>query len=124
MKRSCALAVLLLSCATARAMEPPLIPREVLFGNPERTAPQLSPDGTRISWLAPAKNGVLNIWARSLSDSRQAAEAQPVTNEPHRPIFWYTWAGDGKHILYLQDDGGDENNHLYSADLASGNVRD
>jgi dipeptidyl aminopeptidase/acylaminoacyl peptidase len=123
-KLSLVLAVLLFSPGMARAAEPPLIPREILFGNPERTAPQLSPDGTKISWLAPAKNGVLNIWARSLSDSRPADEAQPVTNEPHRPIFWYTWAGDGKHILYLQDDGGDENNHLYSADLASGNVRD
>jgi len=44
---------------------PPLIPREILFGNPERTAPQLSPEGTQISWLAPAENGVLNVWDRA-----------------------------------------------------------
>src|SRR5262249_9334340 len=36
---------------------PPLIPRNVLFGNPERTAPQLSPDGKRLAWLAPEKKG-------------------------------------------------------------------
>jgi dipeptidyl aminopeptidase/acylaminoacyl peptidase len=67
---------------------------------------------------------VLNVWAQALGGSPAAGDGQPVTNEPHRPIFWYTWAQDGKHILYLQDDGGDENNHLYSADLQSGNVRD
>jgi len=120
-------AVLLLSLGltpVAQAAEPPLIPREVLFGNPERTLPQISPDGTKISWLAPSKEGVQNIWARSLANFQSPGDAQPVTNEPHRPIFWYTWAADGKHILYLQDDGGDENNHLYSADLESGNVRD
>jgi len=116
-------ALLLLPLGTAHAAEPPLIPREILFGNPERTAPRLSPDGSQISWLAPAKNGVLNVWARRL-DQSDRSQARPVTDEPHRPIFWYTWAEDGKHILYLQDDGGDENNHLYSADLASGNVRD
>ena len=30
-----------------------LIPRDVLFGNPEKAAPWLSPDGTRIAYLAP-----------------------------------------------------------------------
>jgi dipeptidyl aminopeptidase/acylaminoacyl peptidase len=112
--------LLLLPLAQVRAAEPPLIPREVLFGNPERTLARLSPDGTKISWLAPTKNGVLNVWVREI----EKPDAQPVTNEPHRPIFWYAWAEDGKHILYLQDGDGDENNHLFSADLASGNVRD
>jgi dipeptidyl aminopeptidase/acylaminoacyl peptidase len=111
--------ILLFPLAQTRAAEPPLIPREVLFGNPERSLPRLSPDGTKISWLAPAQNGVLNVWVQ---EAHQAAK--PATNEPHRPIFWYTWAQDGKHILYLQDDGGDENDHLYSADLATGIVRD
>jgi dipeptidyl aminopeptidase/acylaminoacyl peptidase len=120
-KLSLGIAVLLLSLGftvSARA-EVPLIPREVLFGNPERTLPRLSPDGTKISWLAP-KDGVMNVWAQEVS----GGQAQPVTNEPYRPIFWYDWAGDSKHVLYLQDDGGTENDHLYAADLASGNVRD
>ena len=37
----------------------PLIPREVLFGNPERANPQISPDGTQLGYLAPV-DGVLN----------------------------------------------------------------
>lgn len=42
-----------------------LMPREVLFGNPERTNPQISPDGTQLGYLAPV-NGVL------MSGSRQS----------------------------------------------------
>ncbi len=53
---------LLLVATVARAELPPLIPREVLFGNPARSDPQISPDGTQPSWLAPDKNGVLNVW--------------------------------------------------------------
>lgn len=110
---------ILLACS-AQAELAPLIPRAVLFGNPERAEPQLSPDGKQIAWLAPDKNGVLNVWA-SAPDGHGA---HSVTNEAHRPIFWYAWGGDAKHILYLQDNAGDEINHLFSADLTSGNVRD
>jgi dipeptidyl aminopeptidase/acylaminoacyl peptidase len=109
-----------LAAAPALAGEPPLIPRQLLFGNPERTLPQLSPDGARIAWLAPAANGVLNVWARPIA----GGDARQLTAEPHRPIFWYAWAGDGEHVLYLQDSDGDENNHLYAAGLAGGKVRD
>ena len=38
-----------------------LIPREVLFGNPERVSPNLSPDGSQLAWIAP-RDGVLNVW--------------------------------------------------------------
>jgi len=108
-------------CPLAPAGElPPLIPREILFGNPERLNPQISPDGSQISWLAGGKNAVLNVWIASID----GANPHVVTNESHRPILWYTWAGDGKHILYLQDNGGDEIDHLFSADLTSSNVRD
>lgn len=115
-----ALSLLLPSACCARAEVPALIPREVLFGNPERARPLISPDGSRITWLAPDKNGVLNVW----EDSIPPSHSQPITNESHRPIFWYAWAPDGQHILYLQDNGGDEVDHLFSVDLDSGNVRD
>ena len=39
---------------------PPLIPLRDLFDNPERALARLSPDGRRISWLAPV-DGVLNV---------------------------------------------------------------
>ena len=117
----CALAALcLLIVGSAHAELPPLTPREILFGNPERAEPKISPDGAQIAWLAPDKNGVLNVWASSID----GANAHSITNETHRPIFWYAWGGDAKHILYLQDNAGDEIDHLFSADLTNGNVRD
>ncbi|MFZ1887739.1 MAG: hypothetical protein WAU33_06890 [Candidatus Binataceae bacterium] len=53
---------------------PPLIPREVLLGNPKRWQPTISPDGTRIAYLAPDDRGALQIWVRTLGtdDDRQA----------------------------------------------------
>src|ERR1041385_2181357 len=99
---------------------PPLIPRETLFANADRFLPQLSPDGARIAWIAPDKNGVANIWVDRLDGS----DPKVVTNENHRPIVWYAWAGDAKHILYFQDNAGDEIDHLFSTDLTSQTVRD
>jgi dipeptidyl aminopeptidase/acylaminoacyl peptidase len=113
-------AVIWLCTFTIYAKLPALIPREILFGNPERSHPEVSPDGAQIAWLAPDKNEVLNVWASAIDGKNP----RPITNEPHRPIAWYAWGGDAKHILYLQDNAGDENEHLFSADLTNGNVRD
>jgi hypothetical protein len=114
------LLLLLLVAASAAAALPALIPREVLFGNPERSDPKVSPDGKRTSWLAPDKNGVLNVWTSAID----GAEPHPITSETHSPIHWYFWAADGKHILYLHDNNGDEIDHVFSVDLTSDNVRD
>ena len=103
----------------AQAADADLIPREVFFGNPDRANVQLSPDGTRISYLAP-HNGVLNVWVQTIG----AEDARPVTNSPQRPIRMYLWAQNSQQILYGQDKGGDENFHLYAVDLASGEELD
>ena len=105
---------------TIYAKLPALIPREVLFGNPERADPQISPDGSQLSWLAPDKNGVLNVWVSAID----RANLHPATNETDYPIHYYRWAADGNHILYLHDNNGNEIDHLFSADLMTSNVRD
>ena len=114
------LLLLTLAVGSAVAELPPLIPREILFGNPARSDPQISPDGSQLTWLAPDKNGILNVWASGLD----GAHPHVITNETHQPVHWYFWAPDGKHILYLHDNNGDEIDHLFSVDLTSGNVRD
>lgn len=96
-----------------------LIPREILFGEPEKRSPQISPDGTRIAYLAP-ENGVLNVWVRTVGKD----DDKPVTQEKKRGIRDYFWAEDNVHIIYLQDSDGDENWHLYSVDLNIGVIRD
>src|SRR6266704_181201 len=97
-------AIIWLCSFTIYAELPALIPREVLFGNPERADPQISPDGSQRTWLAPDKNGVLNVWVSAMD----GANPHPVTNETDHPIHHYRWAADGKHILYLHDNNGDE----------------
>jgi dipeptidyl aminopeptidase/acylaminoacyl peptidase len=109
-----------------------LIPRDVLFGNPERISPRLSPDGERIAWIAP-REGVLNVWVApvGLRQGRDRAgqtidwdAAVAVTDDKDRGIRVFTWARDRRHLLYLQDAGGDENWRLYDVDLETMARRD
>jgi dipeptidyl aminopeptidase/acylaminoacyl peptidase len=113
-------ALTLVSTAAAFAELPPLIPRETLFGNPERVAPQLSPDGTRLAWLAPDKKNVLQINVKTLGKD----DDRVVTADKKRGIRRYFWGRDNKTILYAQDNDGDENWHLYGVSLDNATVRD
>src|SRR5437588_7387023 len=113
------LTVSLVSLPAQEKFTTPLIPREVLFGNPERADPQISPDGTQLGYLAPV-NGVLNVWIRTLGKTDDRA----VTDDKHRGIRNFLWQYDNKHILYTQDLGGDENWRLYQTDLATNQTKD
>jgi dipeptidyl aminopeptidase/acylaminoacyl peptidase len=99
-----------------------LIPREVLFGNPERISPHISPDGTRLAWIAPHE-GVLNVWVAPIGAAGGSGvdwdAATVVTDDTDRGIRVFAWARDGRHLLYLQDTGGDENWRLYDVDLGA-----
>lgn len=96
-----------------------LIPRTVLFGNPEKAAPFIAPDGKRMSYLAPLNN-VLNIWVGTPGQN----DFRPITKDTDRGITRYFWSEDNRHILYLQDAGGNENWRLFSVDVESGITRD
>lgn len=105
--------------SAARADLPPLIPRAVLFGNPEKATPAISPKGTMLAYLAPY-NGVLSIWVRSIGKS----DDRVVATDPARPIRNVFWQADSKHVLYQQDKGGNENFHVYQTDIATKATRD
>jgi dipeptidyl aminopeptidase/acylaminoacyl peptidase len=96
-----------------------LIPREVLFGNPERSGVKLSPDGTMIAYLSPHE-GVLNVWVMDVS----GRDARPITRSTDRPIRSCTWAKNGQQILYTNDEGGDENTHVYAIGIEGGEPND
>ncbi len=100
-------------------MPAPLIPRARLFGNPNRLAGTISPDGSRLAWVAPL-DGVLNIWTVLL---HQPADARPLTRDTKRGVRDYYWAYDGRHLLFLQDRDGDENWRLHAVDVGSGEIR-
>ncbi|MBV8804268.1 MAG: hypothetical protein JO042_04460, partial [Sinobacteraceae bacterium] len=91
----------------------PLIPRTALFGNPVRAQARLSPDGRYLSFLAP-KAGVLNVW---VAREGKLDAAIAITDDKKRGIRQHYWADDGRHILFLQDEGGDENWRVYSVDV-------
>ncbi len=97
-----------------------LVPRRVLFGNPERFSPRISPDGTRVGWIAPDE-GVLNVFVAPLDDIKAANK---VTDDHERGIRSFFWAHDDRHLLYVQDRQGDENWRVYAVDLVDGGVRD
>jgi len=98
---------------------PDLIPREVLFGNPVKTQPRISPNGKQLAYLAPVNN-VLNIWVKTIGSD----DDKVVTRDTHRGIRLYFWAEDSKHILYQQDVDGNENFRLYGVDLTTQDIRD
>lgn len=105
---------------SAAPAEVELISREALFGNPERAVVQISPDGKYLSWIAPV-DGVMNVWVAPADDP---AKAKAVTDDKARGIRQYFWSYRPDTLLYLRDTGGDEDFHLYSVDLASGEKRD
>ena len=92
----------------------PLIPRDLVFGNPVKTDPQLSPDGSRMAFIAP-RDGVLNVWVTDMATE----DTRPVTDDTERGVRVYFWAHDNRHLVYLQDVGGDENWRLYTVDLTT-----
>ncbi|MEI6223894.1 MAG: S9 family peptidase [Deltaproteobacteria bacterium] len=104
----------------ADAATTPVISREILFGNPERTSPKLSPDGKRFAWIAPDEKNVLQVWVKTVGKE----DGKKVTADKKRGIRQYMWAQDDRTLLYMQDSDGDENFHVFGVDLVSGNVRD
>src|SRR5688500_3796928 len=109
-----------LSKTSARAAEPaPLIPRETLFGNPDRANVQVSPDGKHLSYLAP-HDGLMNVWVAPVDD---VAKARVVTRDRKRGIREYHWAWTNDRIIYRQDEGGNENFNVFATDLATGETK-
>jgi dipeptidyl aminopeptidase/acylaminoacyl peptidase len=120
MRTALTLAAAVLAAAPALAELPPLIPRDILFGNPEKAGPQLSPDGKHLAYLAPDGKNVLQVWVRTVGKE----DDRPVTRDEKRGIRQFYWAYDNQHLLYMQDAGGNENFHLYAVRLDDDKTRD
>lgn len=93
-----------------------IIPRAVLFGNPDRSAVRVSGDGSHLGWLAP-HDGVLNIWVQELEAGRRGGESTPVTRSTGRPIRQWEFVPGMDAVVYLLDEGGDEDFRVYVADI-------
>src|SRR6516162_5928545 len=92
-----------------RGESPPLIPRKVLFGNPVKASPRISPDGKTLAYLAPDEKDVLQVWVQTVGKE----DARKVTADKRRGIRMYEWTFAPDTLVYLQDNDGDENFHVY-----------
>jgi len=121
-KLSCSLMCILLAASMGMAQEkkasglPPLIDRDLIFGNPEIAAAQLSPDGRYIAFLKPWKE-TRNIYVKGVDEPFNAARL--MTTEAKRPVAGFFWTRDSKAILYVKDNDGDENYNVYAVDPAA-----
>src|SRR5579863_4349887 len=118
MKLSFGLVCVLLLASLATAADtttaaPPLIDRDIIFGNPEIAAAQLSPDGKYVSFLKPWKD-TRNVYVKAVNEPFSAARL--LTTETKRPVAGYFWTRDSKYILYAKDNEGDENFNVYAVD--------
>src|SRR5882757_4976978 len=105
--------VSLVAPIAVRAQQPPIIDRQLFFGEVQIAGAQISPDGQYLSFLKPYK-GTRNIWVKKATEPFSAA--RPVSAEATRPIPAYFWSRDSKYILYVQDAAGDENFNVYAID--------
>lgn len=115
MNRIITLLILIIGIQMIQAQEPPLIDRELFFGNPEISGGQLSPDGKWISFMK-EYDGIMNIWVKSFDEPFE--NARPLTDS-QRPLYGYSWSEDGKYILYVKDKDGDENINIFAVDPMS-----
>lgn len=104
------------SAQTAQQGVPPLLDRALFFGDPEISSSQLSPDGQYLSFVKPF-NGTRNIWVKKADAPFESAK--PITNDQKRPVTLYFWSRDAKYVLFVQDQGGDENYNVYAVDPAA-----
>ncbi len=92
---------------------PPLIDRELIFGNPEIAAAELSPNGQYLAFLKPWKD-TRNVYVKAVGEPFSAARL--LTTESKRPVAGYLWSRDSKFVVYAKDKDGDENFNVFAVD--------
>ena len=99
-------------------MKNQLIPRQILFADPDKSQVKMSPNGEILSYLSPSK-GKLNLW---IAPIETLEKAKPITQSEH-PIHDYWWSVCGEWIIYTHDYFGDENWQLYGYHLLTCETR-
>ena len=95
----------------------PKIPVQDFFKNPEKSGYAISPNGKYFAYLAPVKQR-MNVFVQKIGSE----ESRQLTSEYTRDIAGFLWKGNN-NILYLKDEGGDENYALYGTQIDSGSVK-
>ena len=99
--------------AMAATSTVPRIPLKDFFDNPKISSAAISPDGKRLAFLAPEATR-LNVWVCDVAMGLNSAKA--ITHDAQRGIMNFAWTRDSRYVVFEQDQGGDENFHLFRAD--------
>lgn len=94
------------------------IPLKDFFKNPEKSGYQISPDGKYISYLGPYKSR-MNIFVQPIGGKN----AMRITSVTDRDLGSYFWKS-GSRIVFLKDNAGDENFHLYAVNIDGSDLKD
>jgi len=111
------LALLTASCGRKAIKTTAIIPMEDFFRNPEQAGFRISPDGKYISYMAPYQNR-MNIFVQKIGED----SAVRITSKTERGIYHYFWANNNR-ILFIIDEGGDENMQLHGVDIDGSNPK-
>jgi len=90
------------------------IPLKDFFKNPEMSSFQMSPDGKYISYMKPWEDGnrMMNVYVRPIDSESEVR----ITDASKRSLYGYFWLNENR-IAYVQDEGGDENIHIYAVNV-------
>ena len=114
--------MLLLYCQTVLGAEAipdevPIIPRRHLFDHPQISLIRLSPDGTRLAYLASEQDKQV-LAVRSI----QSEDLQLFSETAEYRIAYLMWTPDSSHLLFLADREGNENYVIYGTNLRTGMI--
>lgn len=88
------------------------------FARPNASSFQLSPDGKYLSYLE--KEGLKNhVYIKELATGNVVRAIE----EKEEPIKGYGWINE-ERLFYVMDHGGNENYHIYAADIDGSNALD
>jgi len=97
---------------------PPEISVEDFFKNSEKRTYRMSPDGSHIAYMAPYESR-MNIHVQKVGSE----EVTLVSKVTDRDVGGYFWASNDR-LVYIKDQAGNENFHLYSVDKQGENEQD
>src|SRR5260370_38370911 len=80
------------------AQQPPIIDRQLFFGEVQLAGAQISPDGQYLSFLKPYK-GTRSIWVKKAP--HQFMPPHPLRPDPTRPIAASFWSAEATSMRNL-----------------------
>lgn len=99
---------------------PPLIPAREFFANTRSNGLyQLSPNGRQLGWIGVYGTGPA-LFVRPVDAEGRPAGVDRVVAPG---LSGFQWAQDSRHVLFIRDQGGNENYHLLALDTLAGELR-